>query len=273
MRVSHDRPWEDGCALVTGASRGIGAAIAAALAAEGWPVGVNFRSDEAAAADVVAGIEADGGRALAVRGDVSDAAAVEAVFTTLEQAFGRVLVLVNNAGSRRDHLTAMLSEDDWAGVIDTNMSAAYRTMHRALGPMVRARYGRVVNISSISATRPLPGQISYAASKAGLEAMTRTAAVEVARRGITVNAIAPGLVQTDMTADLDPRFTAGIPMRRAASAGEIASCVRFLASAGASYITGTTITVDGGLTAGISIVAAAGASNGAREPAVAGTEA
>jgi 3-oxoacyl-[acyl-carrier protein] reductase len=273
VKASQERPWESGCALVTGGSRGIGAAIAVALAAEGWPVGVNYRSGEEAAAEVVARIEADGGRALAVQGDVADAAAVDGIFNTLEEAYGRVLVLVNNAGSRRDHLTAMLSEDDWSDVVETNMSGAYRTMSRGLGQMVRARYGRVVNISSISASSPLPGQLSYAASKAGLEAMTRTAAVEVARRGITVNAIAPGLVQTDMTANLDPRWTAGIPARRAATPDEIAGCVRFLVSPAASYITGTTLTVDGGLTAGISVVAVGkesnGQANGAAEPAAA----
>jgi 3-oxoacyl-[acyl-carrier protein] reductase len=273
VKASQERPWESGCALVTGASRGIGAAIAVALATEGWPVGVNYRSDEQGAADVVAQIEASGGQAVAVQGDVADGADVERIFTTLEESFDRVLVLVNNAGVRRDQLAATLSEEDWSAVIDVNMSAAYRTMRRALGPMVRARFGRVVNISSVAAAQPLPGQLSYAASKAGIEAMTRTAAVEVARRGVTVNAVAPGLVQTDMTAGLDERFTVGIPMRRAASPGEIASCVRFLVSRTASYVTGATLVADGGLSAGISVVSVGGGSGAEAERPKAGTEA
>jgi 3-oxoacyl-[acyl-carrier protein] reductase len=250
-----DAPWEHGCALVTGATRGIGAAVATALAEDGWPVGINFRTDEVGAAELVGRIAKNGGRAVAVGGDVSDPDAIESIFTTLEERFGRVLVLVNNAGVRRDKLTPMLTDEDWSGVVDVNMAAAFKTMRRALGPMLRARFGRVVNVSSVSAERPLPGQLSYAASKAGLEAMTRTAAVEVARRGVTVNAIAPGLIETDFTADMNPLWTQGIPLKRAGSTEEVAACVRFLASPAASYVTGTTLVVDGGLTAGTSVLA------------------
>jgi 3-oxoacyl-[acyl-carrier protein] reductase len=253
MKVSPETPWESGCALVTGASRGIGAAIALALAEQGWPVAINFRADETGASEIVARIEANGGRALAVRGDVSDPDSVDAVFTTLEESFGRVLVLVNNAGTRRDQLMAMLPDEDWSTVLDVNMSAAFRTMRRAIGPMIRAKFGRIINVSSISAGMPLPGQLSYAASKAGLEAMTRTAAVEVARKGVTVNAIAPGLVETELTVDIDPRFRLRVPARRAGLPEEIAWCARFLASPGASYVTGSTLVVDGGLTAGMTI--------------------
>lgn len=253
MKASPQTPWESGCALVTGASRGIGASIAVGLAEDGWPVGVNFRADEAGAAETVARIDANGGQALAVRGDVSDPDSVEELFTTLEERFGRVLALVNNAGMRRDQQTAMLQDEDWSAVVDVNMSAAFRTIHRAIGKMILARFGRIINVSSISAGSPLPGQVAYAASKAGLEAMTKTVAVEIARRGVTVNAVAPGLVHTELTADIDPRFTARVPIKRAASTEEVASCARFLASPAASYVCGATLVVDGGLTAGMTL--------------------
>jgi 3-oxoacyl-[acyl-carrier protein] reductase len=240
----------DGSALVTGASRGIGAAIARALAREGWPVGVNYRSDDEAAAAVVEEITQAGGRAVAVKGDVADPATADALFEKLEADFGPVLVLVNNAGVRADGLAPMIDDDDWQTVIDTNLSAAFRLTRRALRPMIRNRYGRVVNIASIvGAVKGNAGQANYAASKAGLVAMTRTVAAEVARRGVTVNAVAPGLIQTDMTQGLEDNLLEHVPARRPGTPDEVAECVRFLASDGAAYVTGVCLTVDGGLTA------------------------
>jgi 3-oxoacyl-[acyl-carrier protein] reductase len=239
----------EGCALVTGASRGIGAAIAVALAEEGWPVGVNYRSDADGAKRVAEQIEAAGGRAMPVGGDVSDPAAVEDVFTQLEKEFGPVLVLVNNAGVRADGLAVQLDDDDWERVIDTNLSAAFRITRRAVRAMVRQRYGRIVNVASIVGQRANAGQANYAASKAGLIGMTKTIAVEVARRGVTVNAVAPGFIETDMTEDLPPDLLGAVPARRAGQPQDVANCVRFLASDNAGYVTGTTLTVDGGLSA------------------------
>jgi len=240
----------DGSALVTGASRGIGAAIARALAQEGWPVGVSYRSDDEAANAVVEEITQAGGRAKALRGDVTDPATADALFTALEEEFGPVLVLVNNAGVRADGLAPMIDDDDWNRVVDTNLSAAFRLTRRALRPMIRNRYGRVVNIASIvGAVRGNAGQANYAASKAGLVAMTRTVAAEVARRGVTVNAVAPGLIETDMTEGIGDNLLEHVPARRAGTPDEVAECVRFLASDGAAYVNGVCLTVDGGLTA------------------------
>lgn len=239
----------EGCAIVTGASRGIGAAIAVTLAADGWPIGVNYRADADAAARVVAAIEADGGRAAAVQGDIADPKEVDALFAAVEQRFGPVLVLVNNAGTRADGLSPQLGDEEWASVLDTNLSGAFRTTRRALGPMLRARFGRVVNIASVVGTRANPGQANYAASKAGLIGFTKTVAAEVARRGVTVNAVSPGFVETDMTAGVGRELLAAVPARRAGTPEEVAACVRFLASDGAAYVTGSTLTVDGGLTA------------------------
>jgi 3-oxoacyl-[acyl-carrier protein] reductase len=239
----------EGCALVTGGSRGIGAAIACALAADGWPVGVNFRESEQAAGATVARIEDAGGQALALRADVTAPAELEAMFQTLEQRFGRVLVLVNNAGVRADDLAISLTDEDWGRVIDTNLSAAFRATRHALRGMIRARFGRVINLASVVGPRANAGQANYAAAKAGLIGMTKTIAVEVARRGVTVNAIAPGLIDTDMTADLDGELLKAVPARRAGSPEEVAACARFLASDEAGYVTGTTLYVDGGLSA------------------------
>jgi 3-oxoacyl-[acyl-carrier protein] reductase len=241
---------QEGSALVTGASRGIGAAIARALASDGWPVGVNYRSDRDKADTVVEAIERDGGRATAVVGDVSDPASPDELFGALEQAFGMpVLVLVNNAGVNRDDLSPSLSDEEWSVVLDTNLSAAFRLTRRALKGMLRARAGRIVNISSVAGLRANPGQANYAAAKAGLMALTKTVAVEVARRGITVNAVAPGLIETDMTTDVPKELLAAVPARRIGTPEEVAACVRFLASAQASYVTGAVLTVDGGLAA------------------------
>jgi 3-oxoacyl-[acyl-carrier protein] reductase len=241
----------DGCALVTGASRGIGAAIAKMLAAEGWPVGINFRTDEEGANSVVDEIEAAGGQALTVQGDVADPDAVDSVFAELEQRFGPVLVLVNNAGVRADDLSMQISDDEWEHVLATNLSGAFRMTRRALKGMMRARHGRVINISSVvGGVRGNPGQANYAASKAGLVGFTRTVAAEVARRNVTVNAVAPGLVETELTEGIDQqKFIDAVPARRAGTPEEIAAAVRFLASEDAAYITGITLTVDGGLTA------------------------
>jgi 3-oxoacyl-[acyl-carrier protein] reductase len=239
-----------GCALVTGASRGIGAAIARGLAQDGWPVGVNYRSDRARAEAVVGEIEDGGGRAVALAGDVADPAAPDELFGALESHFGgAVLVLVNNAGITRDNLTPSLGDEEWGAVLDTDLTAAFRFTRRALRPMLRARTGRIINISSVVALRANPGQANYAAAKAGLIALTRTSAVEVARRGVTVNAVAPGWIETEMTAGIDSDLSAAVPARRAGTPEEVAACVRFLASDEASYVTGAVLTVDGGLAA------------------------
>jgi 3-oxoacyl-[acyl-carrier protein] reductase len=241
---------EDGCALVTGASRGIGAAIARALAGDGWAVGVNYRADAAGADAVVAAIQSAGGRALALAGDVADRATPDRLFEALESEFGcPVLVLVNNAGISVDDLTPSMADEAWDSVIDTDLTAAFRLMRRALRPMMRARTGRIVNISSVVGLRANPGQANYAAAKAGLIALTKTAAVEVARRGITINAVAPGWIDTDMTAGVSTDLLSQVPARRAGTPEEVAACVRFLASAEAGYVTGSVLSVDGGLAA------------------------
>jgi 3-oxoacyl-[acyl-carrier protein] reductase len=239
----------EGCALVTGAAGGIGAAIARALAADGWPVGVNYRSDSEGAERVAAEIEDAGGRAAVLSGDLRADDAADALFDSLEERFGPVLVLVNNAGVRADGLSPQLGDEQWARVIDTNLSAAFRTTRRALAPMLRARFGRIVNVASVVGPRANAGQSNYAASKAGLIGFTKTVAVEVARRGVTVNAVAPGFVETRLTEDVGNGIVDAIPARRVGTPEEVAACVRFLTSQEASYVTGTTLTVDGGMSA------------------------
>jgi 3-oxoacyl-[acyl-carrier protein] reductase len=240
----------EGAALVTGASRGIGAAIARALAADGWPVAVNYRSGADAAAAVAEEIAAAGGRAEALQGDVADPETPARLLDASQEALGApVLVLVNNAGVRADGLSPQLSDEDWATVLETNLTATFRLTRRALRPMLRARFGRIVNVSSIVGQKANPGQANYAAAKAGVVGFTKTVAAEVARRGVTVNAVAPGFIATDMTAELGEELLGLIPARRVGRPEEVAAAVRFLCSEEAAYVTGATLTVDGGLTA------------------------
>jgi 3-oxoacyl-[acyl-carrier protein] reductase len=238
----------EGCALVTGSSRGIGAATALMLAADGWPVRVNYRKDSDGANEVVAKITAAGGTATAVQGDVADG---EDVKRLLEPgAEGPVLVLVNNAGLRLDGLSPQIEDEQWQRVIDVNLTATFRTTRAALPQMLRSRYGRVVNVASVVGLHANAGQANYAASKAGVVGFTKTVAVEVARRGITVNAVAPGLIDTSLAEEvIDGDLSKAIPARRVGTPEEAAACIRFLASEDASYVTGTTLTVDGGLSA------------------------
>jgi 3-oxoacyl-[acyl-carrier protein] reductase len=240
---------ENAVALVTGASKGIGAAIARALAADGWAVAVNYRSDEAGAKATVDAIEAAGGTAKAFHADVANGDS-KALLKAIEAELGPVLALVNNAGVARDGLAVQLTDDDWDTVIATNLSPAFRLTRDALRSMMKARYGRVVNIASVVGPRANVGQSNYAAAKAGLIGMTKTIAAEVARRGVTVNAVAPGFISTDMTAELaTDEIVKAIPAGRQGTPEEVAAAVRFLASDDAGYVTGTTLYVDGGMSA------------------------
>jgi 3-oxoacyl-[acyl-carrier protein] reductase len=239
-----------GCALVTGGSRGIGAAIGRALAADGWPVALNYRTGAHEAQAVADQIRSAGGSAVALAADVADPAAAGPLLEAAAEAFGApVLVLVNNAGVRADGLALSLTDDDWQRVLETNLGSTYRLTRSALRAMIRARFGRVINIASVVGPRANAGQANYAASKAAVIGFTKTVAVEVARRGVTVNAVAPGLIATDMTQGIPDILLERVPAQRAGTPEEVAAAVAFLASAAAGYITGSTLYVDGGLSA------------------------
>ncbi len=240
----------DGVALVTGASRGIGRAVALKLAGAGWPVAVNFRADAEGAKETIAAIEASGGRAIFAPGDISTPEGVEETFAATEEA-GNVLVVVNNAGTRRDGLAAMMKPEAWDEVVQTNLNGAFLVSRRALKRMLTTRWGRIVNVTSVVGLRGNPGQTNYSAAKAGLIGLTRSLALEVAKRGVTVNAVAPGIVRTQMTGELQnfDDLVGATPIARAVEAEEVAAAIGFLVSDDAAAITGQVLCVDGGMTA------------------------
>lgn len=238
-------------ALVTGASRGIGRAIAEQLAADGMAVAVNYRSRRDAADEVVASIEAAGGVALAVEADVADPDAVARMMETVEERLGPVSVLVVNAGITADDLVLRMKPEAWDAVIQTNLTSAYTCTRAALRGMLKARWGRIITITSVSGISGNPGQANYAAAKAGLIGFTKSVAKEVGSRGITVNAVAPGFIETDMTEALgDGVKQAALPsiaVGRFGTPREVAGAVGYLASDAAAYVTGHVLVVDGGL--------------------------
>lgn len=240
-------------ALVTGASRGIGRATATLLAARGLVVAVGYRNHREEAEEVVAAIAASAGAALAVPLDVVDEESVLAAYKTVETDLGPVAVLVNNAGYTRDGLAVRYPLEEWDRTFDTNLRGAFLCTRRALSGMIRARWGRIVNVASVAAIRGNAGQIAYSSSKAGLVGMTKSLAREVGGRGITVNAVCPGFVDTALTAGTSnenrDRFVALTPAGRFGTEGEIAAMIAFLAGEDASYVNGAVIPVDGGLSA------------------------
>ncbi|WP_448597793.1 3-oxoacyl-[acyl-carrier-protein] reductase [Thermoleptolyngbya sp.] len=236
-------------AIVTGASRGIGRAIALALAAEGAKVAVNYASSSGAADAVVAEIAGAGGEAIALQADVSKADQVEALFAAVMEKWGRVDVLVNNAGITRDTLLLRMKPEDWQAVIDLNLTGVFLCTRAASKIMLKQKSGRIVNISSVVGLMGNPGQANYSAAKAGVIGFTKSVAKELAPRGITVNAIAPGFIATDMTHGLDSdSILKMIPLGRYGQAEEVAGATRFLAAdPAAAYITGQVLNVDGGM--------------------------
>jgi 3-oxoacyl-[acyl-carrier protein] reductase len=242
---------DDQTIVVTGGSRGIGRAICVALAGPGRRIYFNYRSDAAAAETTVAAVEAAGGSAVAVGADVTDEAAVAGLFERVADEAKGVFALVNNAGITRDGLILRMKRRDWDAVMETNLTGAFFCTRAAAKMMIRARTGRIVNISSVVGSSGNPGQANYVSAKAGLIGLTKAVARELAPRGITVNAVAPGYVETDMTRDLGDKardaMLAGIPLGRAGTAEEVASAVAFLVSDGAAYITGQVIGVNGGM--------------------------
>lgn len=241
-------------ALVTGGSGAIGAATAQALAADGRAVAVGYRGGEVAAKEVVAAIEATGGRALAVALDVTDAESVAAAVAATTEALGVPTIVVANAGVTDDGLFVRLTPERWRAVLDANLDGAYRTLKAVVPGMMKARFGRIVTVSSVGAYAGAAGQASYAASKAGLIGLTRALARELAPRSITANVVAPGPVATAMTDALpDARraeLSATVPLGRMATPGEVAAAIAFLASDAAAYVTGSVLPVDGGMAMG-----------------------
>lgn len=238
-------------ALVTGAGRGIGRAVAEHLAGLGHRVAVNYRSSEIEAAAVVAGITAAGGEAAAVGADVSDEAAVAALFAAVEQRLGPVEILVNNAGITRDGLVLRMGTADWDAVLAADLRSAFLCTRAALRAMVRARWGRIISIGSVAGLVGNAGQANYAAAKAGLVGFSKAVAREVGSRGITVNVVAPGFIETDMTAALGEAAREAarqaVALGRFGTPQEVAAAVGYLASGPAAYVTGQVMVIDGGM--------------------------
>ncbi|RRJ67709.1 3-oxoacyl-[acyl-carrier-protein] reductase [Paenibacillus oralis] len=245
------RPLQGKTALVTGASRGIGRSIALALAAAGADVAVNYAGNEQAAAGVVAEIEALGVKAYAVKAHVGNSQQFEDMVKGMLDAWGRIDILVNNAGITRDNLIMRMKEEEFDQVIETNLKGVFNGIKAVTRPMMKQRSGRIINISSVVGVLGNAGQANYVAAKAGVIGLTKSSARELASRGITVNCIAPGFIETDMTdqlpEDLRQNMLAGIPLARLGQPEEIAKVAVFLASDGASYMTGQTLHVDGGM--------------------------
>lgn len=237
------------CAVVTGAARGIGKAIAISLAQAGADIAVIDRCAPEAAEDTVGLIMGLGRKAVFYSGDVTDYAGTEALVKQIIADFGKIDILVNNAGITKDMLLAQMGEAEFDAVIGVNLKGTFDMMRHVSRQMMRKKYGRIINISSVAGIMGNAGQVNYAASKAGVIGMTKSAAKELAARGITVNAVAPGLVETDMTKDLadNNNLAAGVPLARMAKPEEVAALVTFLSSPAAAYITGEVVRIDGGL--------------------------
>lgn len=242
---------ENKTALVTGASRGIGRAIALELAKEGMNVAVNYAGSEAKANSVVEEIKAGGGNAIAIKANVASMEEVQGMIKEVVSTFGSLEVLVNNAGITRDNLIMRMKEEEWDSVIDTNLKGVFNCTKSVTRQMMKQRYGRIVNVASVVGVAGNAGQANYVAAKAGVIGLTKTTAKELASRNITVNALAPGFIETDMTDELSDEVKSGmkgqIPLGRLGAAEDIAKATKFLVSDDANYITGQTLHIDGGM--------------------------